>query len=124
MAGQFGIEELKKAVVDVADIINVVDKVLNKGGLMALLGLVSPINALKALNLPVLKQEISELDGEERVAVEAAFKAQLKLAKPDVQAKVEGGISHIEEAIVLVNKAIDLVNEGKSLVEKVKVFLS
>lgn len=124
MGGQFGIEELKKSVVCVAEVVNVVDKLLNKGGLGVLFGLITPINVLKALNLEQLKKEISELDEAERHEVQAAFKAQLKLVKPDVQAKIEGGIGHVEKAIGLVNKGIGLFNEGKGFVEEVKLFFN
>jgi exonuclease VII small subunit len=124
MGGPFGIEQLKKIVVSVAHVVNVVDKLLNKGGLGALLGLIGPVNELKSLNLAQAKQEILDLSDDEQKLVKDSFKNELNLSNPLVQSKVLGMVDCLDQSIDLVEKALALVNEGKEIVNKAKNLLS
>jgi hypothetical protein len=123
MAGQFGVDESKKIVGSVAELLNVVDKVVHKAGLIALLGAIAPINVIKSVNFSVFKQELGELSKEEREAVELEFKSKLQLQDQALQAKFVAMTDCLDKAVVLVEKALGLFNDAKALVAEVKAIL-
>lgn len=123
MSGKYGSVVMCSAAVAVAQVVNVVSKVLNKGGLLSLFGLLEPINTLKGIDLSKFKDELGELGEDDRKAVQKAFTDTLDLADKAVQAKIVGTVGYLEKAIDLVNRALGMVNEGKSLVLEVKAFL-
>ena len=123
MGGVYGVQEFKEVAKSVAQAANAVSKLLNKGGLLSLLGLVEPLNALKGVDFAVLKQELGELDAADRAAVEAEFAANLSLHDPAVQAKILAGVGVLDEGIELVGRAVKLVNDSVDLVNKAKALV-
>lgn len=123
MAGVYGVVEMKKSVVDIAVVMNVISKVIHKAGIFALVGLVGPIKDLAALNFEQLKKEISELDAAERKEVEDAFKGALALEAPDAQAKISGMVDCLGQAVDLVGQGLALYGQGLGLFLKVKLLL-
>jgi hypothetical protein len=123
MAGTYGVDEMKKVVGAVAEVLNVLSRFFHKGGVFTLFGLLEPIGRLKTVRFDVLKQELAELDAADRKAVEDEFKARLDLVDKAVQAKILAAVGYLDEAVQLVGEALGLVNSGIALVAKVKALL-
>lgn len=114
--GQFGTDELKKTVSTLADIVNVGSQVVG-GSFLALLGLVTPIDAIRKTNLTELRNELLELDASERTDIEQTFVMRLHLANKTLEQK-------IAEAAELLNQAVDIVDEGIQTFEDAKALLA
>lgn len=115
MAGLYGVEESKKIVVSVAKVANVVDALIAKKGLLVLLGVVEPIETLKTVDLAALLAELKEYDPADRLTIEDAFKAQLQLTNTALEAKIEAGVSVLEEVVSLVGEAIVVYEKARAL---------
>lgn len=118
----FGVENLKKLVVSVAEALNIVVKVL-KGNFLALFGLAQVLLSLKAVDFAAVLKELGDLQPAERADVEAAFTGALDLGNPDLQAKVVAGVGYLEEAVGVVGEAVNLGTKAYDLVLRVKKFL-
>lgn len=123
MAGVFGVEQCKKIAVYVAELMNIISKMMNGGGIFALFGAIGILNTLKSVDFTALKQEVGELDAADRLDVEAAFKSTLSLNSVLAQAKIVAGVGELEKAIDLVNRALALVTDAKVLVGEVRTLL-
>lgn len=123
MAGVYGVDQSKKFVVAVAESANIVSSVFGGAGLWALVGIVAPINELKAVDFPALSKELTEYDSADRLAVESAFKGALALKQPAAQAAILAGIGELDKAVSLVGAAIVLANDAISLVAEVRKML-
>jgi hypothetical protein len=113
MAGQYGVEQLTKVVLFVADLANVTDKLLTGGGFISLFQLGPELISLANLDVAQFKKEVSELDADDKAKLVAAFKA--KLALPDSKLEVK-----IETAVDLVVKVADTVSSLVSFVQSLK----
>lgn len=115
----YGIDELKKLVEAVAELISAVDKVF-ADGLLALFGLLKPITNLRSVDLAKLGLEVKNLDQAERDIVEQAFKAKLNLKNVNLEIKLEAGVSLLDESIALSEEVIATVGKCTVLYTKVK----
>jgi hypothetical protein len=124
MAEQYGIDKLTVIVDAMADIVNVVDQVWHKAGLMALLGLVQPITNLQGVDFAAVKQQISDLSADEQKQLENEFKSRVHLVDPVAQKKMTDGMDVIDEVITMVAQAIGIYGEGKDVVVKLKALFA
>lgn len=118
----FGVETLTVIAGAVADVVNVISKVL-AGKMFALFDLVGPVMTLRKVDFVIARQELGELDETERKTVEDAFKARLNLADAQAQAKVIAGVGFLEEAFLLVEEGIVVGTKAVDLIQRVRTFL-
>jgi len=116
MAGQFGIEQIKKILFAAVESVNVASKVLHKEGIFVVFQLSDELMALSTVDLEALKKEISELDKADRDTIRDALKAKLVLVNPGIEQKIEGGVDLVEEGVQIVEQVIGLVSKVKQLV--------
>lgn len=109
------IEQLKKIVLALAEVVNVIVKVANKEGVFVLLQVVDELNALSTLDMEKLKVEIAGLSVEEKADLVAAFKSKLDLGGTALEKKIEGGFDVLSEAVDVVANAIGVVQKAKAL---------
>jgi hypothetical protein len=120
----YSVDEMKKAVVDMAKLLNAGSKLANgQGALSAVWDAVPLVKDVLTLNMDELKKEISEVDPSERVQLEEAFKGALSLVNQDVQAKIVGAVSSIEEGFAIVAEGVDVVQRAVAYVLKLKSML-
>jgi hypothetical protein len=114
------IDDLKKAVSDICEILNAVSKLINKQGILSLMGAIAPAQDLSQLDWVKVKAEILDLDASERAQLNDVLKQKLQLQKPEVQAKLLDAVDCLEQVIDLAHYGIDVYNRGKVLVDRVK----
>lgn len=118
------IDDLKKAVVDICQVLNALSKFINKGGILSLWGAISPVQDLALVNWVNVKNEILKLDEAGKKDLNAAIAANLQLVNPQAQAKVLAGIDCVEQLVNLAEEGISLFNQGQLLVSKIKALVS
>ena len=107
-----------------ADVVNVVDQILHKAGLMTLLGLVQPITAVQGLDFSVVKQQLQGLSADEKTQLETEFKNRVHLADPAIQKKLSDGVVVLDEVIAIVEQLVTVYNEAMAVVGQVKTLIS
>ena len=111
-------------VVAVANVLNVVGNVLAGGGIFAMLGILGPINTLKALNFQLMLSELQGLDAASRSKIDAAFVGALNMSNKVMQAKITAAEGYLETAVSLVGEGISVVNQGQALIAKLKTLFT
>lgn len=97
MAGKYGIDELKKILVGVADILNVGEEFYRTKKVLTLLKLYDTAMTLIKLNLKEVMSEIGELDADEKTALVSAFAVKLDLKNDEVEKKLESLVILIKD---------------------------
>lgn len=115
-----GVEFLKKLVVDVAKVMNVVSKFANGGGIFSLLDAREPAMELVRMDYAAVLAELKDMDPIERAQVEVAFTSALSLAKPGVQMKVEEAVAVVEKAVAVIAKGVGMFGEVVAVVNEFK----
>ena len=123
MDSKLGVDSLKIIAADLAKALNCISKFIHKQGLIALWGLLEVFNDLKSINWDLALQELRDVDGQERLDIEASFNSGLDLVDKTVQAKIVGGVGYVEKTAEFVAKAVSLGKEGYAIVLDVKAFL-
>lgn len=109
------IEQLKKIVLALAEVINVIVKVANKEGVFVLFDAVDELSALGSIDLNLLKVELSGLGTAEKADLVSAFKAKLDLKGSPLEKKIEGGFDVLSESVDVVAQALGVVQKAKAL---------
>lgn len=122
MAGKYGVEEAKKVAQALANLVNIGTSLLHKNYL-SLFGLLGPFNVISSLNLQELKNEILELDSDERLSVEQAFDNALNLDDKALQQKIIDSVDALNSALDLASSALKTIDDLKSLVLRFKSIL-
>jgi hypothetical protein len=120
MGGKFGTQLLQKLAGDLATVISIVYKLVS-GSWLALINtkLIGIATDIFGLNLTEAKNELGELDAEDRTAVEQAFLANLDLPEA-VLAKVKLAIPTVDDAFTLFAEAKETVQDALAFVAKVR----
>jgi len=118
------IDDLKKAVADICQVLNCVSKALSGQGILSLIGAVSAFEDLAVINWGAVKQELLKIDSAGKDQLNFVIQQNLKLANPVAQAKVLAAVDCVEQAVDLGEEAVSLYNQGKNLVDKVKALIS
>lgn len=119
MSGQFGTTNLQKIAVDTASLLNAAFK----GGISAVFGVLGALNDLRTVDFTAAGNEVKELGADDRAAVEASFKGALDLTDKKIQAKVEAGLSLVDDGFVLAAEGIELYKDAVVFEQKVKSIL-
>lgn len=114
------IDDLKKVVADVCQVLNAVSKFVAKQGIGSLFGAIGPLQDLAIVNWGLAKSELLALDNIGRDELNAVMKSNLQLVDAAAQAKLLAGVDCIEQAVNLVEEGVSLFNQGKGLVDRVK----
>lgn len=114
MPEKYGVETLKKIALSVANVLNVLSKVINKQGLWHLIALKDSVEFWATVDLRVALAELKDLSESEREVVEQSYKDALDLVNKDVQAKISGFVDLLEK---LADLAEDAYAAGESLYE-------
>lgn len=109
------IDQLKKIVLALAEVINVIVKVANKEGVFVLLQAVDELNSLSTLDMVALKNELLALGAAEKADLVNAFKTKLDLGGSPLEKKIEGGFDVLSEAVDVVADALGVVKKAKAL---------
>lgn len=122
-----GIENLSKIVKDSAECANVASKLLNKAGLLALLGLQQPLSDLASVNFPSVLEEVKDLSQDERVVLEKLLSETFKPVNPVVDVGLDKFLALSEKSVAIVQKGVETGQEVyetvKLLIEEWKSFL-
>lgn len=104
-----GIEVLKEMFLAIADVLNIVSKVVNKQGLVHLIGLQAPIEVLRKMDFAMALAQLKDLSLEEGQELQQAFAGRLDLYRKDVQAKIAGSLDYaVKVAEFVVRKVAEL----------------
>jgi hypothetical protein len=103
MAGQYSTAQLEKIASDVAKVIVNAER----GGLVGGLGILTTLSDLKDVELVMLKNEVKELDAEDRAKVKAQFDAALVLNNKKLEAKLEAGLDVVDASFFVVAEALE-----------------
>lgn len=117
------IDDLKKVVSDICQVLNAVSKFVNKGGVLSLWGAISPVQDLATINWGLVKSELLNLNAAGKAELDATIASQLQLVNPAVQAKVISGVDCAEQLVNLAEEGISLFNQGQLLVGKIKLLV-
>lgn len=110
-----GIDQIKTVLMAVCEIVNVMDKILHKKGLLVLFQLSDEFMLLSGLDVDALKLEIADLDLAERAALRDAIKAKLVLINPDIEKKIESGVDLLDEGVEMTKHAVEFVKRVQAL---------
>jgi hypothetical protein len=119
-----GIDELKKVVKDICDVLNSVSRLIAKEGLLSLYPAVGAIQDLIKVDYKKVKDEILDLDSAERADLNKVIAASLQLKNPVAQQKLLDSVDCIEQVVDLAHYAVDGYNRGKVIVDRVKRIVS
>lgn len=122
MGGVYGIVEAKKIAVGLAEVLNVVMKLV-KGNFLALFSLLGALTVFKDLKLEDFKKEILELDVAERAELEAAFIAALNFEDKVLQDKFSQTADCLNMVVDVVGQALHVVDNAKLVINKFKTIL-
>lgn len=120
MQGKYGIEGLKTAAADSAKIFSIGYKAL-KGNYLSLVGLVSVFLDVRKFDFAELRQELSDVNPQDRADIEAAFTSNLDLGNADLQAKVVAVVGTVDDVFALVQEGVHLFNGVAAFIAKLKV---
>lgn len=124
---KLGIENLSKIVKNSAEIGNVASKLLNKAGLLALLGLQQPLAELASVNFPKVVEEVKDLSEEERIVLEALLSETFQPVNPVVDLGLDKFLNLAEKSISIIQKGVETGQEVfetvKDLIGEWKTFL-
>lgn len=95
-------------------------KLLKGGSIFGAIGLVGDISELKGLNPEQLKDQMKDLDKDERVACLQAFKSTLVLEDKKLEQKIESGADCLDEVVDVAFEAVAVYQHAVAVVEKVK----
>lgn len=101
-----GIEELKKVLIAVAEVGNVLEKVVTKGNVIAVFNLADEFALLATLNVAQLKAEVLDLDEVEKRQLLAVFEQKFDLEADKVELFVEGVVEIASDISDLIGKII------------------
>lgn len=127
MAEKLGIDGLSKIVKASAECANVASKLMNKGGLLALLGLQGPLSDLAVVNYPQAMEELKDLSSDERIQLEKLLSQAFAPVNPVVDKGLDSFLALGEKTVAVVQKGVtegeDLFETAKALVVEWKSFL-
>ncbi len=124
---RLGVELLTKLVKSVAQCANVFSKLINKEGLLVLLGLQEPISVIASVNWSAVLGEIKDLDPTERKALEKVLSDTFMPVNPEVDLGLDKFLAIGEKTASVVEKGIadgkEAYDTAKELVDEWKAFL-
>lgn len=119
-----GYEGIEKLMLLAAEGVNIGEKIVNKEGVLSAIALVDEIQALSTLEKGQVIAEAKDLTKEERLALSLSFKNKLVLQNKALEAKIEGGLDVVDEAIDIGFEAMAAYTHVTVLVDKVKTLIA
>lgn len=115
MGGAHGVSEIQKVLDLAVELGNVIDVMANGGSIFSFSRLIDEVSALQGMNFEEFKKQIAELDAEDRGNLEMAVKAKLELHNKSLEAKIEQGVSLVEELVGIAESGLAFVMKVKAL---------
>lgn len=124
---KLGVEKIRSVVVAVAECANVVSKLLDKQGILVLLGLREPITVIVGTDWKSVLSEVKDMDGEERKSLEASLSSAFQPVNPAVDVGLDNFLAMGEKTAAVIEKGVlegkDVYDSVKELVSEWKAFL-
>lgn len=108
MSGTYGVEQIKKVLLAIAEVGNVVEKIINKQGVIAIFNLADEFALLATLDMDRFLKEVGELDVEDKLELLRTFEVKFDLANEQSEKFVEGLLDIAIDLSEVVGKVIGL----------------
>lgn len=117
-----GVENLKKIVMGVSDVVTLVPKVLDDGitvsDLRYLGDAFGMLRVLFSIDLSGLKAEVDDLDVQEKQELSALFAERFDLPNDSVETALEAGVSMLFEVISQLSSLRELFDRIRAILKK------